>query len=126
MLVNVIALGPTTRGLLSAARLERLPRGAIVVSASRGGIVDEAAVLRGVEDGRLAGAAFDVYETEPLPDDSPLRRSERILLTPHTGGSTQQASARLVELLRDNLRRATTGEPVRNVVNAAPAEVRRR
>jgi phosphoglycerate dehydrogenase-like enzyme len=126
VLINVIALGPTTRGLLSAARLAQLPLGAIVISASRGGIVDERAVLRAVESGQLAGAAFDVYETEPLPIDSPLRSNDRILLTSHTAGSTLEASERLVALIRDNLARATSGRPVRNVVNGADAIVRRR
>jgi phosphoglycerate dehydrogenase-like enzyme len=97
-----------------------------VINASRGGIVDELAVLDGVESGRLAGAAFDVYATEPLPDDSPLRRSDRILLTSHTAGSTREASARLVALIRDNLASATSGAPVRNVVNTAPPVVHRR
>jgi D-3-phosphoglycerate dehydrogenase len=126
VLVNVIALGPTTRDLLSAERLAGLPAGAIVVSASRGGIVDEAAVFDGVESGRLAGAAFDVYETEPLPPDSPLRTSDRILLTSHTAGSTLEAADRMVALIRDNLDRATSGRPVRNVVNGGDAIVRRR
>jgi D-3-phosphoglycerate dehydrogenase len=126
LLINVIALGPTTRGLLSAQRLALLPPGAIVVSASRGGIVDELAVLQGVESGRLAGAAFDVYETEPLPLDSPLRTSDRILLTSHTAGATVESAERMVALIRDNLERATSGRPVRNVVNGADAVVRRR
>jgi D-3-phosphoglycerate dehydrogenase len=126
VLINVIALAPATQGLLSADRLAGLPAGAVVISASRGGIVDEAAVRRGVEDGQLAGAAFDVYATEPLPVDSPLRTSERILLTSHTAGSTIEASARLMGLIRDNLARATSGQPVRNVVNGADPVVRRR
>ena len=126
VLVNVIALGPETRALLSAGRLALLPPDALVISASRGGIVDEQAVLDGVEAGRLGGAAFDVYETEPLPLDSPLRRSDRILLTSHTAGSTVESLSRMMALIRDNLDRATSGRPVRNVVNGADPIVRRR
>ncbi len=126
VLINLIALGETARGLVSAERIAALPAGALVVSASRGGIVDEQAVLEAVERGHLAGAAFDVYEVEPLPLDSPLRRSERILLTPHTAGSTLESFDRMTELLADNVRRAVTGEPVRNVVNGAEPIVRRR
>jgi D-3-phosphoglycerate dehydrogenase len=126
VLVNVIALGPETVGLLSPERLAQLPPGALVISASRGGIVDEGAVLEGVERGRLGGAAFDVYATEPLPLDSPLRGSDRILLTSHTAGSTGEAFGRLIALIRDNLARATSGQPVRNVVNEADAVVQRR
>ena len=126
VLINLIALGDETRGLLSASRLAALPAGALVVSASRGGIVDELAVLDAVERGRLAGAAFDVYETEPLPADSPLRRCDRILLTSHTAGTTQESFVRMTELLTDNIRRAVTGEPVRNLVNTVDPVVRRR
>ena len=126
VLINLIALGDTTRGLVSAEQLAAMPAGSLVVSASRGGIVDELAVLEAVERGHLAGAAFDVYETEPLPLDSPLRRSERILLSAHTAGSTLESFDRMSELLADNIRRAVTGEPVRNVVNGADAIVRRR
>ncbi len=126
VLINLIALGVETRGLLSASRLAALPAGALVVSASRGGIVDELAVLEAVERGHLAGAAFDVYETEPLPADSPLRRCDRILLSSHTAGTTQESFARMTALLADNIRRAVTGQPIHNVVNAADPVVRRR
>ena len=126
VLINVIALGDETRGLLSASRLAALPAGALVVSASRGGIVDELAVLEAVERGHLAGAAFDVYETEPLPVDSPLRRCDRILLSAHTAGTTRESFARMTALLTDNIRRAVTGQPVHNLVNAADPVVRRR
>lgn len=126
ILINLIALGDETRGLLSSDRLATLPAGALVVSASRGGIVDELAVLEAVEQGRLAGAAFDVYDIEPLPQDSPLRRTDRILLTSHTAGTTHESFARITALLGDNLRRAVSGEPVRNVVNGADPVVRRR
>ena len=126
VLINLIALGDETRGLLSASRLAALPAGALVVSASRGGIVDEVAVLEAVERGHLAGAAFDVYDTEPLPADSPLRRCDRILLSSHTAGTTQESFARMTALLTDNIRRAVTGQPVHNVVNAADPVVRRR
>ena len=126
VLVNVIALGEETRGLIDAERIAALPPGALVVSASRGGIVDELAVLDAVERGHLVGAAFDVYGTEPLPPDSPLRRSDRIMLTPHTAGSTRESFTRMTALLVDNLRRAVTGEPVLHVVNGVDPVVRRR
>ena len=126
VLINLIALGDETRGLLSASRLAALPAGALVISASRGGIVDELAVLDAVERGHLAGAAFDVYETEPLPLDSALRRCDRILLTSHTAGTTKESFARMTALIVDNIRRAVTGQPIRNMVNNAAPVVRRR
>jgi phosphoglycerate dehydrogenase-like enzyme len=126
VLVNVIALAPETRGLLSAERLALLPGGAFLVNASRGGIVDEDAVAAALRSGRLAGAAFDVYAVEPLPADSPLRSAPNALLTPHTGGSTAQTIPRLIEGVVANIRRAVSGEPVRDVVNGVAPVVRRR
>lgn len=126
VLVNVIALGPTTRGLLSAERVARLPEGALVLDAARGGILDQRAVVDAVDAGRLGGAALDVYETEPLPVDSPLRGHDRVLLTPHLAGLSRGAFARVTGMVRANLARATTGEPLADVVNGADPVVRRR
>jgi phosphoglycerate dehydrogenase-like enzyme len=126
VLVVTLPLADGTRGLLDADRLRRLPAGALLVVASRGGIVDEDAVAALLADGRLAGAAFDVYASEPLPADSPLRTAERVLLTPHIAGNTAQSSVRLVKAVAANLRRAVTGEPVADVVNGVDPVVRRR
>jgi phosphoglycerate dehydrogenase-like enzyme len=126
VLVNVVALTPETRGLLSRDRLALLPRGAFLVNASRGGIVDEDAVAAALRDGQLAGAAFDVYAIEPLPADSSLREAPNILLTPHTGGSTAQTIPRLIEGVVANIRRAVSGKPVHDVVNGVDPLVRRR
>ncbi|MBV9292963.1 MAG: 2-hydroxyacid dehydrogenase [Frankiales bacterium] len=117
LLVVVVALAPATRGLLSAERLALLPPGAFVVNAARGGVLDEAALLDALHSGHLAGAALDVYATEPLPADSPLRREDRILLSPHAAGATREAQGRVIGAVIDNIRRVTSGEPVVNVVN---------
>ena len=126
VLVVVIALGDETRGLLTERRLRLLPRGAVVVNAARGGIVDEAALLTLLEEGHLAGVALDVYDTEPLPEDSPLRAHDRVLLSPHVAGATAQARLRIAVAVQQNLRRAVHGEPVHDVVNGADPVVRRR
>ena len=128
ILINAIALGPETRGLLGRETLAQLPPGALVISVSRGGIVDEQAVLDMLAAGTLGGAAFDVYEQEPLPADSPLRTAppDRLLLSPHVAGSTQQSNGRLIQGVVANMRRAVSGEPVIDVVNGASAQVRRR
>ncbi len=97
-----------------------------MVDASRGGVVDHAALLELVEAGRLGGAALDVFTTEPLPMDSPLRRSERILLSPHAASVTREAIGRMFGLVGDNVRRAIQGEPVESVVNGVDAVVRRK
>ena len=92
------------------------------MQASRGGVVDEAALLRLVESGRLAGAALDVFAHEPLPSDDPILRqraalSDRILLTPHIAGVTRQAAVRLYEAAWANVARVLTdGQPPNNRV----------
>lgn len=126
VLVVVLARAPETVGLLGADRLGRLPQGAVVVDAGRGGIVDLDALVTLLDAGALAGAAIDVFPTEPLPADSPLRAHERIVLSPHAAGTTAEAVGRLFDVVRDNVRRAVAGEPVRNVVNGVDPVVRRR
>ena len=126
VLVVVIALAAETRGLLDEARLRLLPRGAVVVNAARGGIVSEPALLTLLDEGHLTGAALDVYDTEPLPADSPLRAHDRVLLSPHVAGATAQARLRIALAVQENLRRAVAGEPVHDVVNGVDPVVRRR
>ncbi len=128
VLVNAVALGPETRGLLGREVLELLPRGALVLSVSRGGIVDEEAVVDLLKSGALGGAAFDVYGQEPYPLDGPLLSAprERLLLSPHASGSTQQSTVRLIEGVVANIGRAVAGQPVIDVVNGvSPSIVRR-
>lgn len=80
-----------TRHLLDAARIGRMKRGARLVHAARGGIVDEVALCHALDSGHLAGAALDVFEQEPLAADSPLRAAKNLVLTPHLGASTHEA-----------------------------------
>jgi phosphoglycerate dehydrogenase-like enzyme len=108
-----VPLLPATVGMLGEAQLARLKPEAIVVQASRGGVVDEAALLRLVESGRIAGAALDVFAREPLSPDDPILRqraalSDRILLTPHIAGVTRQAAVRLYEAAWANVARVLT------------------
>jgi D-3-phosphoglycerate dehydrogenase len=126
VLVVVIALGDATRGLLDEGALRTLPRGAVVVNAARGGIVDEAALKTLLDDGHLAGAALDVYDTEPLAAGHPLRTTDRVLLSPHVAGATAQARLRIAVAVQRNLARAVNGEPVQDVVNGVDPVVRRR
>jgi len=86
-------LNEATRGLIGAAALAQLPRGAIVVNTARGGIVDEAALLAALDAGHLAWAGLDVFAREPLPGDSPLRRHPRVLASPHLAANTPRAVA---------------------------------
>jgi phosphoglycerate dehydrogenase-like enzyme len=128
ILINAVALAPQTRGLLNAEVLALLPAGALVISNSRGGIVDEDAVVAMLTSGALGGAAFDVYAQEPLPADSPLLalKHDRLLLSPHVAGSTLQSNVALIQGVAANIGRAVCGAKVKDVVNGVSPLVRRR
>src|SRR5690606_18089421 len=83
-------LSDRTRGLIGARELALMKPTAYLINTSRGPIVDEAALLAALQEGRIAGAALDVYDIEPLPADHPLRSAPRLLLTPHLGYVTEQ------------------------------------
>ena len=126
VLVVAVPRTPDTAGLLDARRLALLPRGAMLINVARGGIVDEEALLAALDEGRLAGAALDVYDTEPPPTDHPLRAHEDILLSPHVAGGTGEAQLNIASLVVENIAAAMAGRPVRNVVNGADPVIRRR
>lgn len=90
-----LALTDRTKHFLNAARLAAMKRGAVLVNAARGELVDEDALLGALDAGHLAGAALDVFSTEPLPADHALRRHERVLVTPHLAASTAEAQERV-------------------------------
>jgi D-3-phosphoglycerate dehydrogenase len=107
-----------TGALIGSAALAKMKRGAFLINAARGPIVDEKALIAALGSGHLAGAGLDVYEVEPLAIDSPLRSIENVILSPHTGGATLEADARLMEMVGDNLLRVLDGHAPLNVVNA--------
>jgi (S)-sulfolactate dehydrogenase len=84
-----------TRGLLGAARLARMRKGAILVNTARGGIVDEAALAKALHEGHLGGAALDVFEHEPLAAGGPLADAPNLILTPHIAGVTAESNERV-------------------------------
>src|ERR1700733_502167 len=86
-----LPLSSHTKQMIDAAALERMPPGAFLVNVSRGGLIDEAALLAALDSGHLAGAALDVTEPEPPPADSSLRRHPRVLITPHAAWLSPQA-----------------------------------
>jgi phosphoglycerate dehydrogenase-like enzyme len=127
LLVVAIALTDDTRNLIDRRRLEMLPPGAFVVNVARGTVLDEAALIDGLANGRIAGAALDVFQSEPLPADSLLRTFERVILSPHSSANTPQSRERLLAALNENLTRVASGDPVHWVVNGiSPSLVRRR
>ena len=104
VLILTLPLTPETRGLLDARRLGLLKDGAILVNISRGAVVEEAALGDALKNGSLGGAVLDVFETEPLPADSPLWAMENVILTPHNSFVGEGNDARLSRLILENLR----------------------
>jgi phosphoglycerate dehydrogenase-like enzyme len=107
-----------TRGLVTRKRLDHLPHGAIVVNVARGSLLDERALVERLHAGRLGGAVLDVFEREPLPNESELWTAPRLLLTPHVSAISPNGFwRRELELLTDNWARFAAGHPLRNVVD---------
>ncbi|MGH9671253.1 MAG: D-2-hydroxyacid dehydrogenase [Terriglobales bacterium] len=116
----VVLAAPLTeksRALMNAERLAQMRPDAFLINVSRGALVDEAALAAALEKHTIAGAALDVFATEPLPAESPLWGLENLLITPHTAAVTERLWERHYELLADNLRRYLAGEPLRGVVD---------
>jgi D-3-phosphoglycerate dehydrogenase len=108
---------PATRGLIDAAALARLRPTAYLLNTAGGGIVDEDALVDALHAGRLAGAALDVFATEPLPRDSPLLTAPRLLLTPHLAGAADDVVRHHSDLLCDDVERWHRGEPLRHAAS---------
>jgi phosphoglycerate dehydrogenase-like enzyme len=117
--VVAVPLTPETRKLIGEAELRAMKPSAYLVNISRGGTVDEVALLRALQEGWIAGAGLDVFEEEPLPSDSPLYGLENIILSPHVAGFTLRYDERASDLFAENLRRYLAGEPLLNLVDKA-------
>lgn len=118
VLVLAAAQTPETRGLLTAERLARLPRRAVLANVSRGGLVDEAALAAALRAGALRGAVLDVFSQEPLPSGHPLWGLPSVLFTPHISAiSPRLFWDRQLALFFDNWTRFRAGVPLRNVVD---------
>ena len=108
---------PSTERLIDAQRLAAMKPSACLINVGRGAQVDDAALAAALASQRIAGAALDVFEHEPLPADSPLWQVDRLLITPHTAGLTEKLWHRHYELFSDNLRRYLAGQSLRFVVD---------
>ena len=112
--VVTLPLTPQTRAIIGEEEFKAMKPGAYLVHVSRGGIVDEDALLRALTEKRLAGAAVDVFDTEPLPPEHPLWKAPRLIITPHVSGFSQVYKERAGMMFADNLKRYLRGEPLLN------------
>ena len=116
-LVLVIPHTDATDNLIGASELARLPPGAVLINIGRGALVDEGALVDALQSGHLAGAALDVFAEEPLPTASPLWDMPTVLISPHSGSTSDRENARITDLFCDNLRRFLAGRPLTNVLD---------
>lgn len=112
-LVMILPGSDSTKHALNAERLKQLPKHAWVVNVGRGTTIDEAALDKALTQGEIGGAALDVFETEPLPESSPLYKQKNVILSPHAAGGRPQGAEILIA---DNLRRFRAGQQLKNVI----------
>ena len=101
--------------MIDARRIGLLKPQSYLLCISRGGIVDEPALIEALRAGRLAGAGLDVQATEPMAPDDPLWDAPNLVLTPHCSGASRQTTELVWQLTTDNVRRFVTGRPLMNV-----------
>jgi D-3-phosphoglycerate dehydrogenase len=111
-------LNDATRGMVDAAALASAKPEAVLINVARGPVVDGAALLQALRDGRLGGAALDVHDIQPLPADAAVLDEPRLLLTPHVAGTTAASMLRMSRGAVDETLRILRGEPPLNWVNA--------
>jgi D-3-phosphoglycerate dehydrogenase len=114
-----VPLTDATKGLLGPAQFAKMKRSVIVLNVARGGVVDEVALLAALQAKTIAGAALDVYETEPLQADHPFRTLPNVVLTPHLGASTSEAQEKVAIEIAEAVRDALLHGDVARAVNAA-------
>lgn len=116
-LVLSMPLTEESRGLIGEPQLGVMKPTAVIVNIARGPVIDQAALVRALREGRIGGAALDVTDPEPLPPDSELWKAPNVLITPHISGGTPRYMDRAIDILCENLRRYVADETMRNVVD---------
>jgi D-2-hydroxyacid dehydrogenase (NADP+) len=114
--VLCVPLTDETRGLFAERELERMDEEAYLVNVARGAVVDEDALVAALREDTIAGAALDVFEEEPLPEDSPLWGMDDVVVTPHAAVANREFYRGIADLIRENVRRFEAGEAPRNRV----------
>src|SRR5205807_3500400 len=116
-LVLAVPHTPETKQLVGREELGMMKRGAFLINIARGKLIDDVAVIEALKDGRLGGAALDVFTREPLEPSSPYWDLPNVIVTPHTAGAMRDYWTPLVALFSENLRRFERGAPLLNVVD---------
>ena len=116
-LVVTLPLTPGTRSLINEELLRAMKPSVFLVNVGRGSVIDEAALIKALKKGWIAGAGLDVFETEPLPADSPLWSMNNVIISPHVSGFTAHYDERAVDLFCANLGRYLVDEPMLNLVD---------
>ena len=106
-------MSPRTRGLIGARELGLMKPSAYLINTSRGPIIDEAALIAALREKRIAGAALDVFDTEPLPLDHPFRKLDNVVITPHLGYVVAQNYRAFFGGMVEDIRAFLDGAPVR-------------
>ena len=119
VVVLAAPLTSETHQLMNRAALDHIKRGAFLVNVGRGKLVDDEGVVEAIRDGRIGGAALDVFTKEPLDPASPYWDLPNVIITPHSSGTMEDYWTPLVALFSDNLRRFDSGRPLLNVVDKA-------
>ena len=108
---------PLTEKLIGAKELALLPKGAVLINIARSAVVDQPALIDALRSGHIRGAGLDVFETEPLPTDSPLWDMPNVIISPHSASTSDRENERITDLFCENLRRFLSGDALLNVLN---------
>ena len=116
--VVVAAAGTNeTDGMIGEKELAAMKETAVIINIARGSLIREKALISALQSNKIAGAGLDVFETEPLPEESPLWAMPNVIITPHVAGGTPHYIDRLLDIFTENLKRYQAGEPLINVVD---------
>lgn len=116
-LVVTVPYTDATHHMIDKNVLGRMKKSAVLINVARGGVIDEAALINVLKNGKIAGAGLDVFEEEPLPSSSPLWKLDNVLISPHVSGNTSRYHEKVAMLFAENLQRYITGKRLLNLVD---------
>jgi len=116
ILANTLPLTDETRGMIGRAEIDLMNDRSVIINIGRGATIDEAAMIDALKSGKLRAAGLDVFETEPLPEDSPLWEMDEVIVSPHAAAYTRDYFRDVGEIVRENVARLETGAEFTNRV----------